>query len=87
MLPLEIREERFRLQKQIAALGEGPERERLEQRVAALQEICPHAHPEEDPEQGWRCRDCDLRRPAEPSDGVPAEAAGTAGAEQTQADA
>ena len=66
--PLEIREIRFKLRQQIAQLGEDADTSELEQRVIDLQEICPHAHPEESEEHGWRCRDCDLNRPPEPAE-------------------
>ena len=65
--PLEIRELRFRLRKQIANLEEGANPAALESQVADLQEVCPHALPEDSEEKGGRCRDCDLSRPSEPS--------------------
>ncbi len=65
MHPFEIREKRFRHQQVIAKLEEGDERQALEQDIIALQEICGHANFDEDPEKGWRCRDCDLTRPPE----------------------
>jgi hypothetical protein len=76
MHPLEIRESRFKFQKQIAGLEDGPEKAALEAHVAELQADCPHEHPEEDPAKGWRCRDCDLLREPEPEpEEEPAEAA------------
>ena len=66
--PLEIREQRFKLRKQIANLEEGDNAAALEQQIFDLQEGCPHAHPEESEEKGWRCRDCDLTRPPESAD-------------------
>ncbi len=64
--PLEIRELRFKLQQQISSLEEGANSSDLDLQVTDLQEVCPHAHPEESEEKGWRCRDCDLNRPPEP---------------------
>lgn len=72
MHPFEIREERFRLQQRAAKLEEGPERTALEARVLELQEECGHAHADEDPEKGWRCRDCDLTRAPAASPAAPA---------------
>lgn len=72
--PLEIRELRFKLGQQITKLEEGADATALEQQIADLQEICPHAHPEDSEEKGWRCRDCDLSRAPEPTD-EPEEAA------------
>lgn len=66
--PLEIRERRWRIQQRIAALPEGPDKQELEAELAAIRDSCPHAHPEEDPAKGWRCRDCDLSRPPEGSE-------------------
>ncbi|HJO03004.1 MAG TPA: hypothetical protein QGG47_03400 [Acidobacteriota bacterium] len=66
--PLEIRELCFRLRQQIANLDEGADPGALEQQVVDLQEACPHAHPEDSEEKGWRCRDCDLSRPPEPAE-------------------
>lgn len=65
MHPFEIREKRFRHQQAIAKLEEGDERQTLEQDIIELQKICGHTNFDEDPEKGWRCRDCDLRRPPE----------------------
>lgn len=77
MHPLEIREERFRLQQRAARLPDGADKAALESRVQELRNLCPHAHAEEDPDKGWRCRDCDLSRPPEPA---PEEQATTEGA-------
>lgn len=70
MHPLDIRDRRFWLQKELEGLEEGDERAaELEEKIAALQELCPHEHDEEDPEEGlWRCRDCDLQRRTEKAD-------------------
>ncbi len=65
--PLEIRELRFKLQQQVSSLEEDADSSALEQQITDLQEVCPHAHPEESEEKGWRCRDCDLSRPPEPA--------------------
>jgi len=62
---LEIRERRFRLQQRAAQLDDGPEKAEIEAQIVAIQQGCPHAS-EEEGEQGWRCRDCDLRRAPEP---------------------
>jgi len=67
MHPLEIRERRFRLQQQLAKLEDGPAKAAVEAEIEAIREACPHAHPEDDPEKGWRCRDCDASRPPEPA--------------------
>lgn len=66
--PYEIREHRFRLQQRIEAAEDGPDKEAMEAELAHIRETCPHAHPEEDPEKGWRCRDCDDSRPPEPEE-------------------
>lgn len=79
MHPLEIREERFRLQQRAAKLADGPEKSALEARVQELRDSCPHAHAEEDPEKGWRCRDCDLVRPPAPGPEAAAAPAAAAG--------
>lgn len=63
--PLEIRERRFRLQQRIAEMEDGPEKATSQEQLRLIQETCPHDHPEENPEKGWRCRDCDLTRPPE----------------------
>lgn len=63
--PYEIRERRFRLQQRIAEMEDGAEKDALQEQIGVIQETCPHAHPEESPEKGWRCRDCDLARPPE----------------------
>lgn len=69
MHPLDLRENRFRLQQQFAKLDEeGADRHALEAQVAALQELCAHPNFDEDPAKGWRCRDCDLAREPEKSD-------------------
>ena len=68
MHPFEIRELRFRLQQRMDELEDGPEKEALRERIEAIREACPHAYPEDDPEKGWRCRDCDASRPPEPAE-------------------
>jgi hypothetical protein len=62
---LEIRELRFRLQQQLGKLEDGAEKVVLEARISAIQAACPHASSEEG-DEGWRCRDCDLKRAPEP---------------------
>ncbi len=84
MHPLELREARFRLQQAVQKTEDGQARSVLEQQILDLQAICKHGSFDEDPEKGWRCRDCDLTRPPdtseEPEDPgeVVAEAAGEA---------
>lgn len=70
MHPLDLRENRFRLQQLIAKLEEDEvaARQALEAQVAALQELCEHPNFDEDPVKGWRCRDCDLAREPEKPD-------------------
>lgn len=80
MHALELRETRFRLQQAIAKLEDGSDKAALEQQVADLQAVCEHLHSDEDPDKGWRCRDCDLTRDPEPvaapvADGEAGEAA------------
>lgn len=70
MEPLMVRDRRYWLQKQIGNLDAEADAERiveLEEQIEALQEICPHEHDEEVPDDNlWHCRDCDLRRPLDP---------------------
>lgn len=80
MHPLEIRERRFRLQQRAGKLDDGPEKEAIEAEVAAIREACPHVN-EEEGDEGWRCRDCDLTRAPEPDPEEEAAAAADAGAE------
>ncbi len=75
MHPLEIREKRFKLQKALEGLEDGPEKAALEAQIEEIRSTCPHEHAEEDEEKGWRCRDCDLLREPEPR---PEEEAATA---------
>ena len=74
MHPLEIRETRFRLQQQLAAAEDEADKASLEARIEELRASCPHEHTEEDPEKGWRCRDCDTLREPEPQPEEEAEA-------------
>ena len=84
--PLEIRERRYHLQKEIESLDRESMKEQiaeLEAGVRELQAICPHEHPEEAPDEGiWRCRDCDLRRELEGA----SDDAGQSGGEAAEAD-
>lgn len=64
--PFEIREYRFRLQQRLAKAEEGPDKTAMEAELAHIRATCPHAHPEQDDDKGWRCRDCDDSRPPEP---------------------
>lgn len=66
MHPLEIREKRFKLQKALEGLEDGPDKAALEAQIEQIRATCPHEHTEEDEEQGWRCRDCDLLKPPPP---------------------
>lgn len=68
MHPFEIREMRFRLQQRMEELEDGPDKEALREQIEAIREACPHANPEENPDKGWRCRDCDASRPPEPAE-------------------
>ena len=65
MHPFEIRDRRYRLQKEIASLDAETMQEQIdsmEAEVRELQAICPHESKQEAPDQGiWRCRDCDLK--------------------------
>ena len=67
--PLEIRDRRYHLQKEIESLDRESMKEQiaaLEAEVRELQAICPHEHQDEAPDEGiWRCMDCDLRRELE----------------------
>jgi hypothetical protein len=77
MHPLEIREKRFKLQKALEGLEDGPEKAAIEAQIEEIRATCPHEHTEEDEEKGWRCRDCDLLKPPPPK---PAESEETAAA-------
>lgn len=70
MKPLMIRDRRYWLQKRIGGLDEETDAgriEELEEEIEELQEICPHEHDEEVPDDNlWHCRDCDARRPLDP---------------------
>lgn len=71
MEPLMIRDRRYWLQKEIDGLDPEEDGERirsLTERIASLQEICPHEHNEEVADENlWHCRDCDARRPLNPT--------------------
>ena len=66
MHPLEIRETRFKLQKELDGLEDGPDKAAVEAQIEQIRADCPHEHTEEDEEKGWRCRDCDLLKPPPP---------------------
>ncbi len=96
---LEIRERRFRLQQQIAELGEDGDTHSLDAEVTHLQEICPRHEVEgEERHLGWeinkdgdlwRCRDCDLKGEiagAETDVEEPADAAAAEPADSAAAD-
>lgn len=71
MESLELRDRRYRLQKEIESLDAETNKGRIEALqadVRKLQEVCPHEHVEESEEDGlWRCRDCDRQGELESS--------------------